>query len=444
MTQTIQSLNPANGELVGEVTVTAIADIEAIVAKGRKAANQWRGVSLEERANLLKQAGEILQQQSPELGKLLSDEMGKPLKSGISEVKFCGRGMSSKVANIAAALEQETTTKGPHETVVFYDPLGVCAAISPWNYPMSMPQSMVVPALMAGNAVVLKPSEETPLIAQAYVDVLNQFLPADLLQIVHGADEQGKALVKADVDLIAFTGSRAAGINILNAASDTLKRVMLELGGKDPLIVLDDADIEQAAAMAVSNSFENAGQMCVSTERIYVAESIAQPFEKRMTELSKEVVTGPMINERQRSHVIKQIDDALSNGAQLLCGGTDHPAYYVKPTVLTNVSDDMDIMQAETFGPVACISYFTDIDDAIQRANNSVYALGAAVFGADEARAYGVARQLTAGMIGVNKHCFAGGDSPWVGAKQSGYGFHGSAAGHRQFAQVRVISRQVS
>ena len=442
MNQSIKSFNPANGELVGEVPITPINDITAIVQRARIAAKKWRNITVQQRGELLIQAGEVLQQQAPQLGQLLSEEMGKPLKSGISEVSFCGRGMAGKVTKISAALQSEITTKGTMETALFYDPLGVCAAISPWNYPMSMPQSMVIPALMAGNAVILKPSEETPLIAQAYVDVLNQFLPEGLLQIVHGADEQGKALVKADVDLIAFTGSRSAGINIMSAASDQLKRVMLELGGKDPLIVLDDADIEAAAAMAVSSSFENAGQMCVSTERIYVAQAIADEFEATVARMTKDVVTGPMINERQRAHVLKQIDEALNDGARIICGG-QHPERFVTPTVLVDVTDEMDIMRAETFGPVACISRFSEIDDAIERANNSVYALGGAVFGQDETRAYEVARQLTAGMIGVNKSCFAGGDTPWVGAKQSGYGFHGSAAGHRQFAQVRILSRKV-
>jgi acyl-CoA reductase-like NAD-dependent aldehyde dehydrogenase len=323
--------------------------------------------------------------------------------------------------------------------------------ISPWNYPMSMPQWMVVPALVAGNAVVLKPSEETPLIAQAYADVLNESLPNDVLQVIHGADAQGKALVQSDVQMVAFTGSRQAGISIMGAAAGGLKRLVLELGGKDPLLVLDDADIEQAAAMAVENSFENSGQMCVSIERIYVADAIAEAFEKRVGELASEITIGswdddeaelgPMINARQRDHVISQIDDAVTRGARVLAGGSGHPPGFVVPTVLADVTEEMSIMQEETFGPVACISRFHDLDEAVEHANRGVYGLGAAVFGADEGRAYAVARRLDAGMVGVNKSCFASGDAPWVGAKQSGYGFHGSSAGHRQFAQTRVVSR---
>ncbi len=444
MSNMLTSTNPANNAVVGQVPITPVEQIAGIVTTAKQAAKQWRKVSLAERGEKLKQAGVKLQEKAAEIGQLISDEMGKPVASGTSEAKFCGRGMASKVDKIAKALQSEIAVHGPMETQTHYDALGVCAAISPWNYPLSMPQTMVIPALMAGNSVILKPSEETPLSAQAYVDVLNEFLPEGLLQIVHGADEQGKALVKADVDLIAFTGSRAAGINIMSAASDSLKRIMLELGGKDPMIVLDDADIEQAAEVAVNMSFENAGQMCVSTERIFVHDSIIEAFEQKVALLTADVRTGPMVNERQRKHVIKQIDAAIESGARVLAGGKDHPKAHVLPTVLTDVTDDMDIMQGETFGPVACISRFSDIDDAIERANNSVYALGGAVFGKDETRACEVARQLTPGMIGINKSCFAGGDTPWIGAKQSGYGFHGSDAGHRQFAQLRIISRRVS
>ena len=441
MSQMLKSYNPANGELVGEVPVTPVEDIPQVVANCHKAAQQWRKLSLEARGDILKQAGQVLQENAKTYGLQLSEEMGKLPGAGISEVKFCGRGMAGKIDNIIKALAPEVSARGTLETTTYYDPFGVCAAISPWNFPMSMPQSMIIPALMAGNGVVLKPSEETPLIAQVYVDVLNRFLPPDLLQIVHGDEQQGKALVNADVGLIAFTGSRTAGQHIMASAANGLKRIMLELGGKDPLIVLEDADIDQAAQLAVANSFDNAGQACISTERIYVHDSVVEAFEQRLAELAQAVETGPMINERQRNHVIRQIDEAVAEGARVLVGG-EHPPRYVKPTVLTDVTDQMDIMQAETFGPVACISRFNDIDDVVARANDNVYALGAAVYGKDEDRAIEVARQLTAGMTGINKSCFAGGDTPWVGAKQSGYGFHGSAAGHRQFTQVRLVTRQ--
>jgi succinate-semialdehyde dehydrogenase/glutarate-semialdehyde dehydrogenase len=451
MSNMLESRNPSNGEVVGTLPITPADTIPAIVARAHAASRAWREIPLAERVELVAAAGPRLVERAEELGELLSREMGKPRKYGVGEVRFCGSTLAGKASHVAAALEPETISSGSVESIVYHDPLGVCAVISPWNYPMSMPQWMVVPALVAGNAVVLKPSEETPLIAQAYADVLNESLPDDVLQVIHGADAQGKALVQSDVQMVAFTGSRQAGISIMGAAAGGLKRLVLELGGKDPLLVLDDADIEQAAAMAVENSFENSGQMCVSIERIYVADAIAEAFEKRVAELASEITIGswdddeaelgPMINARQRDHVISQIDDAVTRGARVLAGGSGHPPGFVVPTVLADVTEEMSIMQEETFGPVACISRFHDLDEAVEHANRGVYGLGAAVFGADEGRAYAVARRLDAGMVGVNKSCFASGDAPWVGAKQSGYGFHGSSAGHRQFAQTRVVSR---
>ena len=445
------SLNPANGEAVGEVPITPADKVHTIVERAHAALADWRRTSLQQRAELLKQAGQKLIDQSNELGELLSKEMGKPLARGQGEVTHCGNWILGKVDKMVSALEPETFQDDSTQSTLFHDPLGVAGVISPWNYPMSMPQWMVVPSLMAGNTVVLKPSEETPLIAQAYVDTLNAFLPGGVLQIIHGADEQGKALVQSNIQFIAFTGSRNVGKHILARAAKDLKRTVLELGGKDPLIVLDDADIKAAAAYAVGSGFENAGQMCVSVERVYVDESVAEEFDQQVVKLASAIAVGPwddpeadigpMINARQHDHVIRQIKEAMDLGAVALCGGADHPTPYVRPTVLTQATDDMDIMREETFGPVIAISRFNNIENAIRRANNNPYALGGAVFGRNEQRAWDVARQLEAGMIGVNKSTFGAGDFPWIGAKESGYGFHGSKAGHRQFAQARLVSK---
>lgn len=451
MTEMLKSFNPATGDVVGEVPVTPASGVSAVVDQAHAAGEEWRRLSLEERADLLKKAGEVLERDADSLGELLSKEMGKPLRFGQGEVGYCGWYIPGKVDEIIDALQPFKFEDDGTQSTIYYDPFGVAAVISPWNFPMSMMQWMVLPSLMAGNTVIVKPSEETPLIAQAYVDILNQFLPKNVLQIIHGTAEQGQTLVASDVGFIAFTGSLAVGKHILRASADDLKRVVLELGGKDPFIVLADADVEAAAAFAVENSFENAGQMCVSTERIYVAEDIADVFEARVAELAAKITIGqwddpeaemgPMINKRQRDHVIGQINDALSKGARATVGGGDHPDRYVQPTVLVDVADDMDIMNEETFGPVACITRFSDVNDAVRRANDNPYGLGAVVFGGDESAAYDVARRLDAGMIGVNKSSFGADGFPWIGVKQSGYGFHGSAEGHRQFTQRRVISQ---
>jgi len=445
------SYNPANGEIVGSVPISTVDDVEKAVIRAQAALAIWQNVPLETRARLLQQAADRLAENAATLGELLSREMGKPLARGKGEVSNCSSWIHSKLDEMLKAYRPEILQDESTESTLYFDPFGVAAVISPWNYPMSMPQWMVIPSLMAGNSVILKPSEETPLIGQAYVDTLNEFLPKDVLQIVHGADEQGKALVNSNVQFIAFTGSRNAGKHILKSAADKLKRVVLELGGKDALIVLADADINAAASYAVGSGFENAGQMCVSVERIYCAEEIADEFENKVSELVSKITIGPwhdpdasmgpMINQRQRDHVINHINQALGDGARAICGGKNHPDNFVTPTVLADVTDGMAIMQEETFGPVVAIARFTDVKDAIRRANDNPYALGGAVFGADEENAWQVARQLQAGMIGVNKSTFGATGTPWIGAKESGYGFHGSIEGQRQFAQRRVISK---
>ncbi|MFN0059609.1 MAG: aldehyde dehydrogenase family protein [Planctomycetota bacterium] len=447
----LASIDPATGEVVGEVPVTTVAEIASVVARARAACGRWRGETARARAELLRPAGQRLIERADELGRLITREMGKPLKEAIGEVRGCGAGLAKAVDEMAAALAPEEIANGDVVSTIYYDPFGVCAAITPWNFPIAMPQWMVLPALIAGNTVILKPSEETPLIADAYAAVLNECLPRDVLQVVHGDEEQGKALVNAAVDLIAFTGSRAAGKHILAAAASGLKRVILELGGKDPLIVLDDADLDAAARFAANNSFRNAGQVCVSTERIYVDAKIANAFEGKLAGFTQQmrvgsgldsgVQVGPVVNARQRDHVLGLIDDATRRGARVVTGNRGHHDNFVMPTVLADLPDDAAILHEETFGPVTCLQKFVDVGDAITRANRTPYGLGAVVFGADAARATAVARRLDAGMIGINKSCGGAEGTPWVGAKESGYGFHGSPSGHRQFAQVRVLTR---
>ena len=421
-----------------------------MVARARAAQPAWQALGVEGRIALLARAAEGFIARADELGALLTREMGKPLREGVGEVKSCGLGLAEELADMAAAVAPEVVTRGSSRSTVYHDPYGVCAAITPWNFPISMPHWMVMPALATGNTVVLKPSEETPLIGQAYVDVLNELLPAGVLQVIHGADAQGKALVAADIDLIAFTGSREAGKHILESAARGLKRVILELGGKDPMVVLDSADLAKAASFAARNSFRNAGQVCVSTERIYVQEAVAERFQDLLVEATRKlsqgngmddgVEIGPMINARQRDHVLGQLDTAVGQGARVACGGDGHRDLFVTPTVLTGVTHDMDIAREETFGPVACVSVVASDDEAVDLANDTPYGLGAVVFGADDDRTRGVARRLTAGMIGINRGIGGGGALPWVGARQSGYGFHGSRDGHRQFTQARVVT----
>jgi succinate-semialdehyde dehydrogenase/glutarate-semialdehyde dehydrogenase len=446
---TLQSYNPATGELVGEVPATPIDEVPAIVARARAAAPAWAALTAQQRADVLRPAADVLESRADDLGLLLTREMGKPLAEAIGEVKGVAASLRTKLDEIVNAVAPVTLDDDATHSTLHYDPYGVCACITPWNFPIAMPHSLVIPALVTGNTAILKPSEETPLIAQAYADILNQLLPKSVLQVVHGADDQGKALVDADVDLIAFTGSRDVGRTILAAAAASLKRVILELGSKDPLIVMEGADVPAAAAFAARNSFRNAGQVCVSTERIYVDKRIAKPF---LDALVKETLTytvgdglhestrvGPMIGAWQKQHVLDQIDDAVQRGAEVVHAGTPRDGNYLEPTILANLTHDMRIMTEETFGPVACVMTVDSEDEAVALANDTEYGLGAVVF-ADTDKARALARRLTAGMIGINKHVGGAAGSPWVGARQSGYAYHAGKDGHRQFCQLRVVS----
>ncbi len=450
---TLVSVNPATGEPVGSVEAATPADIGHVVRAARAAQPAWAALGLEARAAAIKAAAADLKAAADRIGELVTLEMGKPLTEGKGEANHCADSLAEEVDEIVDALRPELLEDKRTRTELHFDAFGVCAAITPWNFPVLMPLQSVLPALVAGNAVVLKPSEETPLCADLWARTLAGHLPAGVLQVVHGAGDAGRALVLDDVDLIVFTGSRATGIRIMQDAAAGLKRVILELGGKDPLVVLADADLDAAAAFAVRNSFRNAGQVCVSTERIYVHRDVERPFLDRVLERTKAlkqgdgrepgVNVGPMVNARQKQVVERQLAQARSAGARVLAGGGEAPGNFVQPTVLAGVDHSMEIMREETFGPVACVMAFGSDDEAVRLANDSPYGLGAAVFG-ERAHAERVGRALTAGMIGINQGCGGASGTPWVGARHSGYGFHSGKAGHRQFAQVRAVSRPLA
>jgi len=449
---TLRSYNPATGEEVGSVPITPAKEIDAVIARARAAQPAWAARSAKERAEILRPVADVIMGRVDELGELLSREQGKPLSEGVGEVKVCGTGLPNELDDIVGAIEPEVLEKDGVRSTVYYDPYGVCAAITPWNFPMKMIEWMVIPALVVGNTVVMKPSEQTPLIADAYAKILMEQLPEGVLQIVHGQGDQGKALVAGDVNLIAFTGSKRTGQHIHQTAAEGLKRVILELGSKDPLIVLEGADLDAAAEFAARNAIRNCGQVCVSTERIYVEDAIKPAFMDKLIEQVKSykvgaydedgVQIGPMVMREQKDHVLKQIEDALAKGATKVHGGEPMDGNFVAPTVLDNCTHDMDVMTVETFGPIVCVQGVKDADEAVTKANDTEYGLGAAIFGPSE-QARELSRRLTAGMVGVNRSIYGVKGMPWVGAQDSGISYHMGPMGHRQFCQVRVVSDEV-
>jgi len=440
----LESINPLNQEVVGQVNITSQAQISSKVTTARDAQLAWGALTLEQRAQKIKHAYQQLEDSQESMARLISLEMGKDIRRASYETQGSVQSAGYLVEEARQALQSQAQGR----TQIQYRPLGVVAVISPWNYPLAMANNLLIPALVAGNSVILKPSENTPLVAEHFVQVLQEHLPAGVLQIVQGGASVGQALVKENINMVAFTGSIAAGTDIMSNAALGLKRLVMELGGNDPMIVMAGADLKAAARFAVASSFENAGQMCTSTERVYVDQRVASLFKKEVVAIASRyragpwnepgVNFGPLVSKAQHEKVNGQLQDAKSKGAEFLLGEAHYELPYIQPTVVSNITADMDLEKVETFAPVVAIAEFDSIQEAIMRANDSIYGLGAVVFGG--AGADDVAQQLEAGMVAVNQGVGAGGDAPWVGAKQSGFGFHGSSAGHRQFAQVRVMS----
>ena len=441
----LASRNPLNQEIIGEVNVTSTTELQEKVSLSHDAQKSWANTPLAERVKTLLFAYEKLTPYLDDLSRLISLEMGKDYRRSGFETRGLVHSAHFMIQSAADAFKPEPVS-GNSE--IHYRPLGVVGVISPWNYPLAMANNLMVPALVAGNSVILKPSEYTPLVADLLVEKLQENLPQNLVQIVHGKSETGQALVNSDINMVAFTGSLQTGRHIMANAAPQLKRLVMELGGNDPMIVMHDADINAAARFAVASAYENAGQMCTSTERVYVDAKIATVFEREVTAIAGQYQTGPydkhgvnigpIANPQQHQKIVDQLLDAEQKGAHFLLGKANQEPPFIEPVVLTNLKKSMKLETEETFGPVLAIAEFETIEEAIERANDSVYGLGAVIFGDADAKA--VAERMDAGMVAINQGVGGMGDSPWVGAKQSGFGFHGSKAGNRQFTQVQVMN----
>jgi len=379
--------------------------------------------------------------------------MGKPIEAARAEVQGAVKSALASLDDVGRALEPDVYRDGGHETRVERHPQGVVAAITPWNFPVLMPLDIFVPALGAGNTIVFKPSEHVPLVGATLAECLTELLPTGVLVTIQGAGRTGADLVASAVDMIAFVGSRDTGKHIMRSASDGLKRLVLELGGKDPLVVFADADLESAADCAVTHSLRNTGQVCCSVERIFVAEDVADELEALVLERAKSwrhgngfddgVKMGPMVSEEQRAKVIAQVEDAKANGARLLLGGETPTGdgWFYPATVFADVDEDLALSRQETFGPVISLSRFSgDEEDAVRLANDTPYGLGANVYTRDLEKGRRVAGRIQSGQVGVNRYLAASPKAPWVGARQSGFGFLGGIDGHRQFTIPKSIS----
>lgn len=442
--QVIVSHDPATGEEIGRSPITTDAQVREAVDRARLAQPAWANLNYSERAKVILRAREIVLAQIDEISTLVSRETGKPAAEALSmEVVPTLDLMHYFAHNTEKLLAPSSINIGQYglmgrSSKIVYKPLGVIGIISPWNFPWATPLDEVVMALMAGNAVVVKPSELTPLSALKIAEVFKQAkLPDGLLAIATGYGSTGAALIDSVVDKVMFTGSVATGKRVAEAAAKYLTPVVLELGGKDPMIVLEDANIEIAARAAVWGGFCNSGQACASIERLYVQESIATKFIETVVKetaslkqgptTSNEIDVGAMTNERQLQIVEDHVSDAIKSGARVLIGGkrSNHTkGWFYEPTVLVDVDHSMKVMREETFGPLLPIMTFRTDDEAVRLANDSSFGLTASVFTSSISRGRRLAERIEAGTVMVNEvvytHALA--QTPWGGVKQSGYG----------------------
>ncbi|MDZ4711215.1 MAG: aldehyde dehydrogenase family protein [bacterium] len=451
MRKFILDIDPATGGLIEKIKCSSPGEIASGVKLARKAFKVWSKTPLKKRIALFKNIARDLHKEKNAIGKLITKEMGKLYKSAVGECEGTAYAIEENIRIAELAAETEIHKEKDLVTEVYRIPLGAVAVITPWNFPVDMPESLLTPAILMGNTVVFKPSENTPLTGKAIYEIYNRYLPKGVINLLQGAEEVGELIINSDIDMVAFVGSQAVGKRIMEVCSKNLNRLVLELGGKDPMIILKDADLKKAVPYAVHGSLRNSGQVCVSVERIYVEDKIASEFEKLVLEEVKkyrvgsgfdEVDMGPMVSENQRTHVLNQIDEARRKGAKVLFGGEkmEGDGFFIQPTVITNVTEKHDIMTRETFGPVICIQKVKSAEEAIEKANDTTFGLGATVWTKNLEKGKQIAQKVESGMIGVNQGIGGVSGTPWVGIKQSGFGFIGSVEGMRQFTVPKKIS----
>lgn len=457
------SRNPATGEIIKELAETPLEQLPLLFTQARDAQHHWKNIPSRIRSRYLLNLRETILNQVDDLIDLISKENGKPPFEALAN-------------EILPSLDTLTffATKGPNflkektiplrlmkhrKSSIQYWPLGVVAVISPWNYPFLLPFADIIMALIAGNSVIFKPSEVTPCIGLKIQELCNEAgLPLHLVQTVIGGGNLGAALIEQKPNKIFFTGSVSTGKKVMKSASEHLIPINLELGGKDAMIILPDADLDFASSAALWGSFSNSGQVCASTERILVHEKIYNPFIEKLNEKVKQLrpkfmepaqyELGPVTYERQKAIYDQHLEEARNAGAQILIGGEFSPdRRYLSPTVVSGKDiEKLKIYNEETFGPVVAVSQFQSTTEAIKKANQSPYGLNASIITKNHSMAEEIAKQLEVGTVMINEVLYTAGlgETPWGGVKESGMGRTHSEVGLYEFVNIRHIHKPIS
>lgn len=450
-TERIPVANPATDEVIATVAAASAADVDAAVRAAAAAFPEWSATPPARRADHLAAIAAALTERAPELAATITTELGCPIT--LSEEIQVGLPINSFTEAAAIVREYDFDSEYRGSTIV-REPFGVLGAITPWNYPLHQISLKVAYGLAAGNTVVVKPSEITPLCAIALSEIIDGLdLPPGVFNVVFGGAATGEALVGHDaVDIVSFTGSTRAGRRVSEVAARTVKRVALELGGKSPNVVLDDADLATVVPASVQTMMLNSGQTCSALTRMLVpraklaeAEALAKEAADALPvgdPADRETVLGPLSSRTQQERVLGYIRSAIDEGARLVTGGpeTEGPGAFVRPTVFSDVTADMTIHREEVFGPVLAIEAYDTEEEAVDLANATDYGLAGAVWSADPARAERLARRIRAGQIQINDGAFNP-DAPFGGYKQSGNGREAGLFGLEEFLEIKAIQR---
>ena len=450
----IRSINPATEEVNKEFETYSGKEITKITQDVRRAFTVWRGLGVSERAGYLKMLSEVLSNRAEEYGRLITIEMGKPIKQSVAEVEKCAWTAEIYAENAASWLKEEKVRADGKQNLITFEPLGTVLSVMPWNFPFWQAMRFAIPALTAGNVSMLKHSNVVPMCALALEEVFREAgYPEGVFRTILTDHETVEALIASDyVQGVSITGSVGAGSTVAEVAGKSLKKTVLELGGSDPFIVLGDADVSLACANAVKGRTINAGQSCIAAKRFIVVRSVADEFTEKLVEMNRvlkvgdplnpETEIGPLATRQQVEQLEAQVQDAADKGAEILVGGSrvGEKGFFFAPTVLSKVNRKMKVVTEEVFGPVSPIIVVKNEEEAVEVANNTEFGLGASVWGEDEKKAIEIARRLEAGAVFINGVVKSDPRMPFGGVKKSGIGRELSHYGLKEFVNIKTIN----